>query len=51
MGSSNERRKSRLTYANVMSTAALVVAAASAATTKPVRKSIKRLKKRYRNDG
>jgi hypothetical protein len=39
----------RLTYANVMSTAAAVVAVASAATTKPVRRSIKRLRKRRRD--
>lgn len=39
----------RLTYANVMSTAAAVVAVATAATTKPVRRSIKRLRKRRRN--
>ena len=38
--------KSRITYANVMSTAAAVVAVASAATSKPVRKSIKRLRKK-----
>jgi hypothetical protein len=39
----------RLTYANVMSTAAAVVAVASASTTKPVRRSIKRLRKRRRH--
>jgi hypothetical protein len=44
------RRKSRITYANVMSTAAAVIAVASAATSKPVRKSIKRLRKRRAND-
>jgi hypothetical protein len=46
----SKRPKSRITYANVMSTAAAVVAVASAATSKPVRKSIKRLRKRRRND-
>jgi hypothetical protein len=47
--SRNRRRphqSSRLTYANVMSTAAVIVAVASAATRKPVRKSVKRLRKR-----
>ena len=44
------RGKSRITYANVMSTAAAAIAVASAATSKPVRKSIKRLRKRRRND-
>ena len=47
----NARRSSecpRLTYANVMSTAAMIVALASAATSKPVRKSVKRLRKRAR---
>ena len=44
------RPKSRVTYANVMSTAAAVIAVASAATSKPVRKSIKRLRKRRHND-
>jgi hypothetical protein len=42
--------KSRITYANVMSTAAAAIAVATAATSKPVRKSIKRLRKRRRND-
>jgi hypothetical protein len=46
----SRRPKSRITYANVMSTAAAVVAVASAATSKPVRKSIKRLRRRRRND-
>jgi hypothetical protein len=46
----SKRSKSRVTYANVMSTAAAVIAVASAATSKPVRKSIKRLRKRRRND-
>lgn len=40
----------RLTYANVMSTAAAVVAVASAATSKPARRSLKRLRKRRRKD-
>ena len=38
----------RLTYANVMSTAAMIVALVSAATSRPVQKRIKRLRKRAR---
>ena len=44
----SQHQRSRLTYANVTSTAALIIAIASAATTKPVRKSVKRLRKRAR---
>jgi hypothetical protein len=41
-------KRSQLTYANVMSTAAMIVAVASAATSKPMRKFVKRLRKRAR---
>jgi hypothetical protein len=35
----------RLTYANVMSTAAMAVAVFGAATSRPVRKKVKRIRK------
>ena len=38
----------RLTYANVMSTAAMIVALFGAATSRPVRRKIKRVRKRAR---
>ena len=38
----------RLTYANVMSTAAMIVAVFGAATSRPVRKKVKRIRKRAR---